>query len=550
MDSRSAQILLKSLIDRVVPTENARHRLEGLISPSEIDALRFALDLVGADDASSTSKYAQAESSANAPRGREPWPLVLDPNRLQPPDGAATLCLDFGTAKSKAYATRTNEDGAAEDVPLLLGPAGGEQGYPLTSAVWIDESGRISFGQEAVEKSIQRRDPSRRRIESLKQELSQGSREALPAKLDPAENPTAVPLTKRDVLAAYLAFFTEAAETALKGQGLSPHVRRRFAVPAWEDSQIAEVIPVMRDLLALGQVIADSVHGRWAEFTVHDLRSLCDEADALHEKWPVSLVAGHVLEPVAAGKSRLEREETWKGLALVVDIGAGTSDFALFYASENPDDDKFEFWPFEHARGAVKRAGDTLDSCLVEHILQRERITDVDPGARQRIAAALRVTIRGLKESLFGDGKVTYTLADSQVGTVMLDEFLADEGVGRFKKQLFDYADEILGKLSEQEIRKFSVTGIRVVLTGGGAKIPFLRDIGSRETRPRGISIRWRLAELIPEDVKGRPIEPDYLQLAVAQGGAQPNLAITRRSISRVGTMVTQNVQLTTVYKQ
>jgi hypothetical protein len=564
MEPSFAKVLLNSLVQRVEQDATGKLRINGIITTHEYEALQAALEALtrsaGSVQASSTqtsdpcpvvrlvtheARPAQGTTAlSDSGEARTPIAaLVKDPARLGDPEPTATLCIDFGTAKSKAYATTVDDGGVVREIPLALGSAGGESGYPLTSAVWIDESGAMFFGMEAVNRHIDRRDGTRRRIESLKQELSQGSRESLRSSLSPAENPTPVRLTRGDVLTAYLAFLTDAAESALVNAGLSRLVRRRYAIPAWDDAKVKEVVPVMQDLLARAQVIADSARGRWNNgFSAAELRSLIDELDGDPVFRPVSLVGDPVLEPIAAGNSRLRRDKQWKGLALVVDVGAGTSDFAVFVGQENPDEDAFQFFPLANARGAIRQAGDTVDDLLIQHILRKEGVAPQDAAA-DRLTAGLRKQIRALKETLFEEHEVRYELTDDRIGVAYRDEFLAEPGVASFKNRIIGYADELVERLSRDEIAKYSVAGIQVVLTGGGANLPFLNDLTNRETLPHGISIRWRPTDLIPQNVKGRDIEDDYLQLAVAIGGAQPVLPDVKRAVSSVKTQLAPTVR-------
>ena len=96
--------------------------------------------------------------------------------------------------------------------------------------MWIDDSGLLFVGAEAITRGEQKAiDGRRQRLDSLKQLISQASSLDMltHTTLSPAENPTAYPVTPDDAVSIYLGYLTDLANTALDGRS-SRYVRRRL----------------------------------------------------------------------------------------------------------------------------------------------------------------------------------------------------------------------------------------------------------------------------------------------------------------------------------
>src|SRR5438105_1561924 len=122
MDAKSAALLLRSLAGRAEPDPaTGRHRV-GALSALELEALDFAASKldggsgVEANSSAATPSGAQEGTVQPAARiKRSPPPgVVFDSARLAAPDDSVTLCLDFGTAKSKAFATKRSASKSLE----------------------------------------------------------------------------------------------------------------------------------------------------------------------------------------------------------------------------------------------------------------------------------------------------------------------------------------------------------------------------------------------------------------------------------------------------
>lgn len=560
MDKKIAGYLLASLLDR------ANNQQVGTISGPERDALALAVHYLAGElmpataDAHaaevrttaperptlSDSSAATKESDASSPPGEAgaasvtpsaPVPeveLTLDSLRHESPsDREVLLCLDFGTAMSKAFATSTKGD----HLDLELGKAAGRAGYTLPSSVFIDDDGQAYFGFEAIEKSVNANEAGRERLDSIKSWLSFREDGNLDAEVLPKTyNPTDVRLTEGDLLRAYLAYLTDMTGVCLvaraaEGKPAARYVRRRFARPCGKDQQQAQwVDSLMKGLLAEAQVLADTFSGQWAGgVPVARLKSAI-AALKRHGERPDHLVAEGVPEPVAVAATPIEVSENRIDAYMVVDAGAGTTDFGLFFALRNRGLDEPKVFQVTTSVQGLNYAGDKIDQLLQKFIMDRDSI---DPTTLQGriVALDLRRRIRVLKELLFRTGKLEYRLSDSTSGTITQEEFCSSGPVLKFAERLEQGFREALDAVDDTYLEYLSLDPVRlqVILTGGSSSLPMLASLGRGYVEVRGHKIQRMPVDATPEWISrdAEEMRTVYPQLAVAIGGAAEELPST-----------------------
>jgi hypothetical protein len=538
MEKPDVKLLLESLIDRIYrdPTTN-KWRLDGPISDIEYKALGGALALLDSGSVVSAIVPPQSPSKPSRPKCQP----VLNAKREKIEQEAVVLCLDFGTAMSKAYATLRDAAGKDHDVPILLGKAAGEPSpFLLSSSVWIEDDGTILVGRRAVERGMAAQRRRRRRVDSLKQQLSQGDVHDLKgALLDSAFNPSEVEIHYGDLISFYLGYLTDLAEGELERLGHSRFVRRRFALPCWNPPRNKLGEELIRSHLARAQILADTFRGRWeGGVKAAELRDVIDVLNPTRDTWPYALVGEGVLEPIAAGASRLENEEEFaRHLVMIVDVGAGTTDFALFVARETGEG-AMKFFPVAGCADAIRQAGDLIDDKLRKLIL---RLASVDEGSDQYqwVNDDLLQTIRGYKEALFDAKRLNYRLSNDAAGEVTLDGLLAEQGVQDFGAQLSAKFQEVLER-GRAAVDAGQYESIKVVLTGGGAQLPMVKTLAYGQVRCGGTVLRREEAALLPPSWRERPpeIRRIYPQLAVAVGGAQKDLPTVSQPIMPKGSPI------------
>ena len=183
MDYKTAAILLASLTERI-----DREQTIGIVSSLERQALQLARQALEGEAQgiipAVSAKPAQMDTVSAPPVPDEPMAvgtatskspplpkvtLVLDSiNNGMQCDCEALMCLDFGTAMSKAFASLLPD----EFLELELGAAAGRSGYTLPSSVFIADDGKAYFGFEAIDLSQELIGSGRERLDSIKGWLS------------------------------------------------------------------------------------------------------------------------------------------------------------------------------------------------------------------------------------------------------------------------------------------------------------------------------------------------------------------------------------------
>ena len=132
--------------------------------------------------------------------------------------------------------------------------------------------------------------------------------------------------------------------------------------------------------------------------------------------------------------------------------------------------------------------------------------------------------IRGLKETLFKSGKLEYALADGTVGQVRLDEFLADERIGRFSTAVEAGFKKSLEAVDGSWLRWLSAPGVhlRVVLAGGSSQLPMMKALAKGSIEINGFKVRREEISPRPQWLEdaSEELQAVYPQLAVAIGGS------------------------------
>ncbi len=529
MDREQARVVLESFIERIErDRQSGKWRLEGIVTEKERAALLAVLEMIGGD-----ITRLVYEEQLPEPRAKNIFtvPLNLDSlGRDEPNDEETLLCLDFGTAMSKAFATRES------DLELIDLPIGRQAGqvhpvYALFSSVYITEGGRILFGHRAVSESTHGDASGRKRFDSLKDILCKDVVCDLDeAPLEKEYNPTDIPLTKGDMVTLYLAYFTDMATSALQERfELSRYVRRRFTRPVLPPDRAAWAEEQLRKLLARAQILADTLHGQWNDGIRVELAQAILFGLREQEELPKYLIDHSMLEPVAAVASRLRHFEGKvddRRLLMVVDVGAGTIDFALFAEFQSPGK-PLTVWGIPGSVQVLRQAGDKVDVLLRRFIMKKADLSPSDPDF-SRIDAGLSLRIRPLKEALFQSGEVGYTLENDATGVVRLEEFLSFPGVVELEKAIHAKFMEALEGVDPSWIEELGNGVLPIVFTGGGANLPMVRSLADRQIYVHGQMLQCRGATPTPAWIKEEypELEDEYLHLAVAIGGASRDIPL------------------------
>lgn len=543
MDKSTAVLLLENLLDRVELDANTGKWRLGTLSTKEKSALEFAIaSLAGGVETPVPVVITPAPTVIveppvpPAPPAVEVQPVVDIPpvpsvvldirslERTTADNLGVTLCLDFGTAMSKAFAMEGDE----KPIELALGVRAGGSGYPVDSTLFITDDGLIVFGPQAVARGATAVESGRARFDSPKARLSMGEQgEIDKINVGPEINPasTSTPLSEGELITLYLGYLTDLAVSELEAHGHSRYTSRRFARPCWSDDRNRWAEPLLRRMLAQAQILADTFEDRWqagipvteAKVALGKIRELATVPDYLLDQG--------IPEPVAAAASLMLRDEAQREIFMVIDVGAGTTDFGVFLLQNNPDKDICLTRIIPGTIEYLPEAGNRVDDLLKFYVLDLEGI---DPGSVEgkHNKTYLDSRIRFYKEALFRDGVVEVTLANHARVVVDRDEFLKSTRVQNFAQRLRDKLEKVLAAVADGYLDLMSRSDLKVVLTGGGASLPMVSDLAKGVVEIKGRKIMRKPTPMVPAwiDETYPQFSPQYPQLAVAIGGAAPSL--------------------------
>ena len=542
MNTEKNKVIINSLIGRLIFEGGVYELPGGILSEDEVNALKQIRDVPSATD------NKEAEESSG-------YGLILEAfNGEGPPEEEIRLCLDFGTAMSKAWASRREDE---ETIPLIL-DQDAETGDTLIvpSSIYISHSGRIYFGSSAEKQHRQEIERGRRCFDNLKQMLSEAElgQELDDVSLSPDIDPTGFGLSKGDLLVLYLAWLTDLALKSLENtvdssaiSGSLRYVRRRFAIPCFEhaldetirgDNRAEWATSVMERSILRAQVIADSLSGNWLDLTVERIQPLLTECRKVNAEKLSHLLAENapVREPVAAGASRFnemierdEEDEFSRRILLVIDAGAGTTDFALFQTFQKRNEE-IRYGLIAPSVMMCRVAGNDVDSIIRPLVL---KACNIDLQTRREeeariINISLDSQLRNIKHELFAKEKASIELRPKVSGILRLNIVLQDEEYNRRRKELLEVRKQIIQSVFSDKLNELRVGlpyTIYVLLTGGSASLPIIRDLAKGDIAIEHISFRFSEVEELPIWIANLPRDIDlitshYQQCAVAIGGS------------------------------
>jgi len=541
MDRTEAKILLKNLLRRIKPKDSEQFELAGVLTDGELGALHYALALLEGNDP--TKADTPAPTLSPVPPAAAPQPIVnaaevvededfpLEMNLsifdLPKPSSKERLCLDFGTAMSKATLVMNDlDDDEIEEIHVLeLGIPGDQHEVSdtmLISSLYIDNKGLLWFGKNAVDRSaVEGKNGERMRIDNVKRYLSES---AMQTTISAIYNPTSLSLTGGDVLLAYLMFMTWTVNEVASKHGVSRNIERRFAMPCFGNTQSREVERELRRLLGEAQVLADTfahvVHRGLSarEFTqaVRQLREIPRQYDFVTEA---------LTEPLGVANALLSSDSNIRRLALIVDVGAGTSDVSLYRLHINAETGARQAVEAKGAARGIPLAGNYLDRALTELILRKADIKHDNP-RNVFIRSNLALGIRDYKESLFNSESLTVVLLDGQVVDIQVHELDELEPVKTFKSELRKCVTDMLEEIDESWVGVANHEGLAVILTGGGSNLVMVQELMSGEIQVKGKTIRLIRTAAFPGWLKAQDpaLEDDFPRLAVSLGGGRLSL--------------------------
>lgn len=532
MDQERAKELVANLLDRLTFVGGRYELPGGVISAKE----RAALALLAEVDNEDLTISEQSAPSPAAPAIITRRISLSDDCLSSPRDESGLLCIDFGTAFSKAAVWLDGEDAP---IPLDLGGAAGG-GLTTDSAAFISD-GHLFFGPAAVRRHGEEGDINRSLFASPKEHLTHDHARFQADKPSIEVDPTGLFRT-RDLLALYLGYLTSLAGERMEALGVGRHVIRRFAAPGWGDAQISKSTPhfdavsaQLKHLLIDAQILADTLPAAaWREgLDVGIARSALDELAVISSdrRESATFVERSVLEAVAAATGVQDKLINSRPQVLVVDVGAGTTDIGAFKYNVNKDGAKVS--AYRDGLRALRTAGNRLDDGLIELAWSKLGLA-ADSQLQPTHARKLRPAVRDLKRDLFGIGSVRIDVDGFDTVTIERDEFCKTKVVAFFAKSFENQVKDALNSagIGSRNFLQTNQPNV-AVFTGGGGSLPFLRDVFATPIELADGKASFEIQDPIPEwvDSYTSDVAAVFPQLAVSTGGCSPFLPDEKGSV-------------------
>lgn len=427
-----------------------------------------------------------------------------------------TLCIDFGTAYSKAAVAPSDawDRGAPAEVrPLMVGEGSGGNPFLLDSALLVDDD-HILFGADALARVSSLPHGKRTALRSFKTMLSAPDLERALKTIAPSSIDPRRAFTMRDLLVIYLAYLSEAVERAIETDGglSGAVVRRRYAAPAWREGDTDVMHRVIVALFAEAEGLRVHLRGRWQDgaLPVDAARQGLEQALQAPRHRPMGLV----YEATAAAAYTSIASEFGASHVIVLDVGAGTTDVA----ATRRVGERIE--ELADARVTLQRAGDQLDRIIANVALDSRKLAR-DERDQAALWTYLMRNMRDIKESIFLDGRALLAFGGRTLHVALRDiERTAD-----FKE--FKQAMTEAYLIGLEAVRDAAIADgrreIQSVAVGGGAAAPFVQAL-IRQKPQRAGKLAYVARPSTPEWAHAEAFQgnlaPVFPQLAVSIGGA------------------------------
>jgi len=436
---------------------------------------------------------------------------------MMSPAEAWTLCVDFGTAFSKAAAAPRAAWSRfhPEDVrPLMLSGEEGANPFLLDSAVFVDDD-RILFGRAALLRADALAHKRRQALRSFKtllslSDLDRALNTGAPASIDPHR---VFPM--RDLVVLYLAYLLAATERAVRADPVlaDADLEHRYAAPAWRGGDSGGLHDSVVRLFGEAEAFRAATGEKILSPQGLSLKAVTDALPRALSQ-PRSVRLGLVFEATAAAAYTSIGLEESASHMVVVDMGAGTTDIAAIARSGG----RMEELP--EARVTLKQAGDFIDRVVANLVIERNAWAR-DAEQQTILWRLLMSRMRDIKESLFADGKAMLRHENRTINVSMRD-VAKDRDFREFEKNLQHAYDVSMEAVRDSAIQR-KRRGIQTIAVGGGANAPFIQALLQRKPpRSRKLIIESRPAtpEWAHAPAFRGNLAPVFPQLSIAIGGA------------------------------
>lgn len=428
----------------------------------------------------------------------------------------ARICIDLGTAYSKASVFLGDDLPASSAVaPLPIGAASGAE-HPLLapSAMYVADN-HILFGPSALRSASKSGEAKRNPILSFKMILSAREIEpTLALKLSRSVDPTST-LTHGDALVLYLAYIDQLVRAAIAAEPLLPadaaDSPRRLTSPLWRAN--TDIGRTVGRLIEEASVVSAELGPAFAVSHTVPMSKALEALQRARAAPAKGNFEGIVFEAHSAASAYAAFARAKADHLLVIDIGAGTTDFAGFESNG----DGRTLSEITEARQWCALAGDEIDNIVMELFMRASGGGGMD--AKGHLWRALRLAAQDLKREIFVKGKAVFEHGPRRI-TVRREALMNDASFKAFGRALAHAIAESLKPVAERAKRAGS-RRIKVLLAGGGSALPFLADLLKGCTTTTGLTLEvepfgtnWALP------YQHHPLSGAFPQLAISMGGA------------------------------
>lgn len=459
-----------------------------------------------------------------------------------PEDAAdAILAVDFGTSLSKV-AIKTMGEQESHPIPIgkisknilfkdnLIDSTEEGKDFVEDSFIFIDDDKKIFCGTLARHKFL-KSSGIIKPILNLKKFLISGG---VDHGIDSHHFPEGVSLTIKEVLGTYLAYLFHLGRQSI-GADVKININiegilRNFSIPVWEDKEYRQkVIQLMKDAIANAYCIEhwfkeDLIKG----VQISILKQAFEEAQK-YQQQAKKLFNVEVTEPVAAAFSLIKGIPVVPGRPYnlyVIDIGAGSADFALLTITESTN--------FLHKQGFADKGVSAWDNglryLLQSKVKEKYGLPEHDPDYII-FCRNLDISLMREKEKVIasGDGyPINVWPASTNLVMITRDELDNTEPVketlNEIRKQFIEFIKQTINILGSKAPSQEDPSNAGFYITGGGSFIPSIVNCIKECTGIIGPSFPSRVIVgfIPPEYASNDSIATDYPMLAVSLGATEP----------------------------
>lgn len=428
------------------------------------------------------------------------------------------VAIDFGTAFSKAAAVPDNlsiEEARRQVRALALGAQCAAANPLLAPSILFLENGEVFFGSLAQTRASATETPRREPLQSFKVMLGAGDlQQAMASRPSRIIDPDGT-FTYRELIILYLAFLLGLVDKAfnpIAPEGAAAEAQLRYTRPGWYGDRTASDHAFIRDLFAQARGALKFLgQGFW-----HDPLSYDRARAALAVDPAPVFVDGGLFEATAVAVCHLPNPLTSIERLMVMDIGAGTSDFGGYTASPGTA----PMTEIPSARFVLTVAGDTVDRALMDALLTKAKHVR-QPNLQAAFWRSLLTVIRAQKETLFDLGKMAVRFEGKPV-VITVKELERTAMYKEAVNALSDAFDRTL-EATAAEALAHEAKSMNVVLAGGGAGLPIATEL-VRKAKPARGKVQANLLPIVPawanDPVFAGALVPTFQQLAIALGAA------------------------------